>query len=118
MRANLNNDDDDPSLISKRFWSHVKATANSNRIPETVCYKGKYRSNIVDQTKMFNEYFFDQFSKPSNYNIPINFSNESDNAFVISHRSIRNLLLKVNSNKAIKPRVLMVSMGKFLKIVQ
>ena len=79
MRANLNSDDDDPNLISKRSWSHVKATTNSNIIPETVCYKSKYRSNIIDQAQMFNEYFFDQFSEPSNYNIPIHFSNESYN---------------------------------------
>ena len=103
IRANLNNDDDDPNLISKGYWSHVKATTNGNIIPETVCYKSKYRSNIIDQAQMFNEYFFDQFSEPSNYNIPINFSNESDNKCFISHQTIRKLLLKVNSNKAQGP---------------
>ena len=34
IRSNLNNEDEDPVLISKRFWSHVKATSNSSRIPE------------------------------------------------------------------------------------
>ena len=36
MRSNLDDEDGDPAIISKKFWSHVKATSNSSRIPETV----------------------------------------------------------------------------------
>ena len=50
MRSNLNDD----ALISKKIWSHVKATSNSSRIPETVSYKGKFRNNLNDQTELFN----------------------------------------------------------------
>ena len=32
MRNNLD-DNDDPALISKKFWSHVKSTSNTSRIP-------------------------------------------------------------------------------------
>ena len=32
MRDNLNDDDNDPSLISKKFWSHVKATSNISEL--------------------------------------------------------------------------------------
>ena len=31
-------DDSDPSLISKNFWSHVKSKSKSTRIPETISY--------------------------------------------------------------------------------
>ena len=38
MRANIVDDDEDPSIISKKFWSYVKSTSNSSRIPETISY--------------------------------------------------------------------------------
>ena len=59
MRSNFE-DDSDPSLISKKFWSHVKSTSNSTRIPETIHYKGKFRNNIADQCELFNLYFENQ----------------------------------------------------------
>ena len=103
MRVNLNNDDDDPALVSKKFWSHVKATSNSSRIPESVSYNGRYRNNIKDQTELFNKYFSDQFSDPSMYNIPLDFSNDPGLEFSISHVDVRNLLKNLNSNKAQGP---------------
>ena len=103
MRSNLNDDENDPALISKKFWSHVKATSNSSRIPETVSYKGKFRNNLNDQTELFNVFFADQFSDPSNYNIDINFQDDPGNNFSISDRDVRKLLQNVNSNKAQGP---------------
>ena len=103
MRDNLNSDDDDPALISKNFWSHVKATSNSSRIPETISYKGRFRNNTLDQSELFNTYFSDQFSEPSNYNIPVDFRNDDGFGFSISHLDIRNLLKNLNSNKAQGP---------------
>ena len=103
MRANLNDDENDPSLISKKFWSHVKSTSNSTRIPESVSYNGQFKNNVKDQTELFNKYFYDQFSDPSNYNIPINFYNDSNSHFEISHIDVRNLLKNINSNKAPGP---------------
>ena len=50
-------DEDDPALISKRFWSHVKSTSKSSRIPGTVNYNGRFRNNPKDQAKLFNEFF-------------------------------------------------------------
>ena len=58
-------DDDDPALISKKFWSHVKSTSKSSRIPGTVNYHGRFRNNPKDQAEMFNEYFEEQFSATS-----------------------------------------------------
>lgn len=55
IRATLNNvEEDDPTLISKKFWSHVKSMSNSSRIPETVSYKGSFRNNPKDQSEHMN----------------------------------------------------------------
>ena len=69
-------DDSDPALITKKFWSHVKSASNTTRIPETVHYKSKFRSTPKDQADLFNTYFSDQFSAPSNYNIGIDFQRD------------------------------------------
>ena len=61
MRYNFE-DDSDPALIPKKFWSHVKSSSNSTRIPETVHYKGWFRNNQKDQAALFNSFFEDQFS--------------------------------------------------------
>ena len=59
MRSNIINDDDeDPSLISKKFWSYVKSKSNTSRIPETVSYSGRFKNNVKDQTELFNTFFF------------------------------------------------------------
>ena len=102
MRANLNDDENDPALISKKFWSHVKSSSNSTRIPESVSYNGQFRNNAKDQAELFNIFFHDQFSEPSLYNIPINFKNDSNN-FEISHTEVRSLLKNLNPNKAQGP---------------
>ena len=69
-------DDDDRCMISKKFWSHLKSASNTTRIPQTVNYNGKYRSNPKDQANLFNTYFQDQFSCPSNYRTPGDFTND------------------------------------------
>ena len=112
MRTNLNNDEDDPALVSKKFWSYVKATSNSNRIPETVSYNGRFRNTINDQAELFNEYFSDQFSEPSNYSIPVDFRNDTGLEFSISHLDVRHLLKNINANKAQGPDGIS---GKILK---
>ena len=102
MRDNLD-DDDDPALISKKFWSHVKSTSKSSRIPQTVNYKGRFRNNSKDKSEMFNEYFEDQFSEASNYDIDIDYSNDSDNDIEFSTTRIRKILKNINVNKAPGP---------------
>ena len=74
-RDNVLNDDD-PALIKKKFWSFFKSTSNSCRIPETVHYGSKFRSNDFDVGNLFNKYFSDQFSSPSKYDIAINYEND------------------------------------------
>ena len=96
-------DENDTSLIPKKFWSHVKSTSNSSRIPETVSYNGRFRSNPKDQGELFNKFFFEQFSDPSQYNIDINFQNDTRSEFKISTFGIMKLLKNINTNKAPGP---------------
>ena len=62
---NLYNDDDDPNLITKKFWSHHKSTSKSHRIPECIHRGNLYRNKPEDKAELFNDYFYDQFSHPS-----------------------------------------------------
>ena len=94
---------DDPALITKKFWSHYKFANNSRRIPERMYRKTQYRTTPLDKANLFNEYFCDQFSERSLYNIDIEYAN--DNIFDISFcpTHISSLLSKINSNKANGP---------------
>ena len=103
MKANIIDDDEDPSLISKKFWGHLKRMSSSFRIPETVYYKTRFRNNSQDQTEIFNEFFVDQFSDVSEYDIDIDFTNDSDNDIDLDFRKIRALLKHINVNKATGP---------------
>ena len=102
MRDNMT-EHDDPAMITKKFWSHIKFNSNSQRIPDCVNYKGQLRYKPRDQAELFNTFFYEQFSEPSNYNIDldIDYSNDCDIDF--NHRRVRKLLSKVNSNKAQGP---------------
>ena len=94
---------DNENDIKKKFWSHVKATNKTSRIPETLYYRDKFCHTPKDNCELFNEYFADQFSKPSSYNIPINFKNDSNYLYNISEVKVYNLLLSINPNKAAGP---------------
>ena len=88
------------------FWAHVKSTSNSNRIPKCVNYGGRFRTNETDQAELFNGYFYDQFTTPSNYNIPINYIGDNlsiFSKFEISISTIRSFLKKLDTNKAPGP---------------
>ena len=102
MRLNVE-DDLDPALISKRFWSHVKSKTKSTRIPETVRYGGRFRSNVSHQAELFNEYFQDQFSDVSDYEIDINFSNDNFADLRFHTDDVYLLLRQINSSKAAGP---------------
>ena len=62
-----------------------------------------FRNNPVDKTNMFNDFFYEQFSERSNYNIPIDFSSDDRFEILFCHRKVRKLLVKINSNKAYGP---------------
>ena len=111
LRDNMYNSDD-PALITKKFWSHVKFSSKSQRIPERVYRNNCYRSTNLDKANLFNTYFCDQFSDSSNYNIDIDVSNDNDFDVSFCHRDIRKLLSNINSNKANGPDAIH---GKILK---
>ena len=102
MRDNMYNTDD-PALITKKFWSHCKNTSKSGRLPENMHLKNCYRNSSLGKANMFNEFFFDQFSERSHYNIDIDWSNDNNFEISFCHRKIRKLLLGINSNKAFGP---------------
>jgi hypothetical protein len=102
MRENLSNDDD-PALITKKFWSYVKSKSQSSRIPECVGYKNILRSSPVDQANLFNTFFHEQFSEASRYNIDIDYSSDSRFDICFAVDRVRMLLSRINSNKAQGP---------------
>ena len=55
MRANF--DDQNRNNLTKKFWSYVKSTSKSTRIPELVYLKGKTSSDSKTKADMLNEFF-------------------------------------------------------------
>ena len=102
LRDNLFNSED-PAMITKKFWSHVKYQSNSCRIPNCVSYLDQVRYQPKDQAELFNTFFFNQFSSPSNYDIDISYNNDTEFEIDFDHRSIRKLLSNINPNKAYGP---------------
>ena len=98
-------DECDSNFINKKFWSYVKSSSNSHRIPLSVCYNGCHRTNNVDQSELFNKFFFDQFSDESSYNVPIDINQLQNSEFHINFDVISTctLLNQINPNKAQGP---------------
>ena len=71
MRTNL--DSESRNILTKKFWSHVKSTIRSTRIPEVVSCGRVTMSDPITKANLFNEHFRKQFPEPSNYNIEIDF---------------------------------------------
>ena len=96
--------------ITKKFWSYVKSSSNTHRIPETVNYNAIFRSDSKGQADLFNNFFFEQFSSPSEYDITINYSVNHDIFFSVPH--IEKILKNLDPNKAPGPDKIH---GKILK---
>ncbi|KAL5254934.1 hypothetical protein ACHWQZ_G014399 [Mnemiopsis leidyi] len=96
------NEDDDSALITKKFWSYVKSKSASQRIPEFVCHQGVVRNSPEDQANLFNQFFFEQFSEESTYDIDIDFSNDADFDIEFHHDKVRRLLENINGSMQIK----------------
>ena len=71
----------DEHIIQKKFWSHVKSKSKCSRIPESVHYKGRFRSDTKQHCEMFNNFFCDQFSENSKYDIPVDLENSETNFY-------------------------------------
>ena len=101
MRANL--DFDDRNILHKKFWSHVKFTTKSTRIPEVVSYGGKTASEPIEKAKLCNDYFRRQFSNASDYSIDIDFKNDGNFNIDFSESRIKSILSALDVNKAQGP---------------
>ena len=102
MRDNLYNSDD-PALITKKFWSHVKSKSKNHRLPECMSLNGTFRNSPLDKANLFNSYFFDQFSEASNYDVSIDWTSDSLFDIDFDPLEIKVLLSDLNSNKACGP---------------
>ena len=91
MRANFD-DELNLNVITKKFWSSVKSTSKSSRIP------GK-----MHLANIFNKHFYNQFSDSSTYEIDIDFSNDLFSDFCIDDRIICNALRELYPNKSKGP---------------
>ena len=96
-------DGENRNLITKKFWSYVKSKSSSHQIPEVVSYGNRIRSNPKDQCELFNEYFYNQFSTPSTYNINIDYTNDHLFRINFEPEKIKTHLLAINPNKAQGP---------------
>ena len=81
----------------------MKASSNSSRIPDTINYGARYRSEPVDKANMFNDFFCKQFSASSKYDIDINYNSDPLFNFSIDFRAVRKILSSLNQNKSQGP---------------
>ena len=102
MRENLYNEDD-PDLITKKLWSHIKSNSKSCRLPKTMHLNSTFRNKPSEKAELFNNYFYEQFSGQSDYNINIGWSNDQVFDIDLDQNKVRKLLLNINSNKASGP---------------
>ena len=79
----------------------MKASSNTHRIPETVHHNDVFKSDFSDQANLFNNFFYEQFSSPSLYDIDINYSRSFDIDFNV--QQIERILKNLDPNKAPGP---------------
>ena len=56
MRDNLYNEDD-PQIITKKFYSHLKSSSKSSRIPECMNLNGCFRNDSSGKAELFKNIF-------------------------------------------------------------
>ena len=76
MRANL--DIENRNILTKKFWSYLKSTTKSTRIPEVVSSGTIVASEPIAKAKLFSEHFRKQFSEYSSYEVELDFQHDSD----------------------------------------
>ena len=101
MRSNL--DDQQRNTLTKKFWSYVKSTTKSSRIPETIYMDSKCSCNPERKANMFSQHFFRQFSSASQYDIDIDFSNDEIYDIDFSQDVVKQCLDDIDINKAQGP---------------
>ena len=104
MRANL--DYCNRNILTKKFWSHVKSSKNSSRIPEVITYEGLTANEPLAKVNMFNKYFYKQFSEPSYYETNIDFESDSTFDIDLSASRVKPILDNLDINKAQGPNAI------------
>ena len=101
MRANL--DYCNRNILTKKFWSHVKSSKNSSRIPEVISYEGLTANEPLAKANMSNKYFYKQFSEPSYNETNIDFESDSTFDIDLSATRVKPILDNLDINKAQGP---------------
>ena len=57
-----------------------------------------FRNKPYEKAELFNNYFYEQFSGPSNYNTDINFSNDQIFDIDFNRNRVHKHLSNINSN--------------------
>ena len=96
-------DDQNRNNLTKKFWSYIKSTSKSTRIPELVYSKGKTSSDSKTKADMFNEFFYNQFSEASQYDVNISFDTGRNFDIDFNVARVRDIISKLDSNKAQGP---------------
>ena len=102
MRPNFD-DDAFPNTITKKFWSSVKSSSKSSRIPENMYLDSTVRNSPIEIANLFNQHFYNQFSESSSYDIDINFSDDPFLDLSFNTTTIYNVLKQLNPNKSQGP---------------
>jgi hypothetical protein len=102
MRNNLYNSDD-PALITKKFWSHVKSKTKSGPLPECMHLNGTFRNLPSNKAELFSSHSYNQFSEASSYDIDVDWRNDQDFDTESSESRISNLLALIDPSKAPGP---------------
>ena len=102
MQSNLF-DESNPRTLTKKFWSYVKGSSTSSRIPEHIHHNNIHANKSHNKVNLFNAFFFNQFSKPSKYDIDINFGEGHYNNFRFDEEAIFHILKNIDVNKAPGP---------------
>ena len=87
--------DDDSGLITKKFWSYVKANANNTRIPELLCLGDVCKTKLW----LFNSFFYNQFSGASVYDIEVDNTQSPNFVIDFNHSRVLEILRNLNSSK-------------------
>ena len=101
MRANL--DIENRNILTKKFWSYLKSTTKSTRIPEVVSCGTIVASEPIAKAKMFSERFLKQFSEPSTYQIELDLKHDTNVKIDFSVSRIKSILDALDTNKANGP---------------
>ena len=88
---------DSSTGITKRFWSHVKLSSKSLRIPECVRSNDVYKTDPIGKGNLFNRYFASQFTERSSYDIDVEVSDQS---VFFSVNEVYVALASIDSSKA------------------